>query len=66
MATKNQKELRCFKVPARDYIKLCRNDKCLCNSQKKYKHCCLPKGIIFRLRKPEVAKEVENNQTPTE
>lgn len=28
-------------------IKVGRNDKCLCGSMKKYKHCCLPKGINF-------------------
>ena len=42
-----EKKIRCFKVPIRDYIKLGRNDLCLCGSGKKYKHCCKLKGLVF-------------------
>jgi hypothetical protein len=29
-----------------------RNGKCLCGSGKKYKRCCLPKGIFFKQKAP--------------
>ncbi len=42
-----EKKIRAFKAKVRDYIKLGRNDLCLCGSEKKYKHCCKLKGLVF-------------------
>ena len=44
------RKLRCFKVPMRDYVKIGRNQSCPCGSGNKYKKCCEPKGIIFKLK----------------
>lgn len=44
------KKIRAFKSEIRDYIKVGRNDKCLCGSNLKYKNCCLKKGLVFRYK----------------
>lgn len=43
-----------YKAEVRNYIKIGRNDLCLCGSGTKYKNCCAKKNIVF------VKKEKEN------
>lgn len=38
----------------RAIVEVDRNDKCLCASGKKYKNCCMPKGIFWKQKQRKV------------
>jgi uncharacterized protein YchJ len=39
-----------YKSKIRDYVKVGRNQLCLCGSGLKYKNCCLKKNLVFKLK----------------
>ena len=43
-----EKRIRAFEWEIRTHAKIGRNEKCKCGSGLKYKHCCKPKGIVFK------------------
>ena len=42
------KRIRAFKADIRQHTKVGRNEKCKCGSGLKFKHCCQPKGVVFK------------------